>query len=250
MGTGDDGGTPTIGTSWDAGNGMVWVEAGTIGGDPPADAAKPMSDAGGYLECDGGSIALDRFITQVVSFEAGACSGFGQAAMPTIIEGPPAGGGASQGTTDVLSLGSGGSIVVAFTPNAIVDGPGADFIVFENAFEVAGNPNNLYAEPGEVSVSADGVTWATFPCTATAPPFGACAGWHPVFSNPNDCISPVDPSVAGGDAYDLHDLGVTSAKYVRIVDKTNEACSSDPKQDLTTNGFDLDAIAIVNAQIP
>jgi hypothetical protein len=239
----DDGGTPSIGTSWDA-------EAGTIGADPPADASKPMSDAGGYPLCDGGSLATDRFITEVVSFEAGACAGFGAAEMPTIIEGPPVGGGVAQGGTDVLSLGTGGTIVVAFTPNAIVDGPGADFIVFENPFEVAGNPNNLYAEPGEVSVSSDGVTWATFPCTATQAPWGECAGWHPVLSNPNNCLSPVDPSVAGGDAFDLHDVGVTSAKYVRIVDKANEACSSDPSQDLTSNGFDLDAIAIVNAQIP
>jgi hypothetical protein len=229
---------------------MVWVEAGTLGGDPPADAAKPMTDAGGYPLCDGGSIASDRFITQVISFEAGACAGYGEAEMPTIVEGPPVGGGESQGGTDVLSLGTGGTIVVAFTPNTIVDGPGVDFIVFENPFEVAGNPNNVYAEPGEVSVSNDGVTWATFPCTATKAPYGECAGWNPVLSNPNNCLSPVDPSVAGGDPFDLHDVGVTSAKYVRIVDKANEACSSDPSQDLTTNGFDLDAIAIVNAQLP
>jgi hypothetical protein len=248
---GDDSGSPSIGGwSWDAGNGMVWIEAGTLGGDPPVDASKPTDDSGGYPLCDGGVMPAELFITQVVSFEAGACAGFGQAEMPAIVEGPPVGGGAAQGSTDVLSLGTGGSIVVAFTPNAIVDGPGVDFIVFENPFDVAGNPDNLYAEPGEVSVSNDGVTWTAFPCTATTFPYGECAGWHPVLSNPSNCVSPLDPSVAGGDPFDLHDIGVTSAKYVRIVDKANESCSSDPTQDLTTNGFDLDAIAIVNGQLP
>jgi hypothetical protein len=249
-GAGDDSGTPIGGWSWDAGDGTVWIEGGALGGDPPLDASKPMADAGGYPLCDGGSMPADRFITQVVAFEAGACAGFGQEEMPAIVEGPPVGGGYSQGSTDVLSLGTGGSIVVAFTPNAIVDGPGVDFIVFENPFDVAGNPDALYAEPGEVSVSNDGVTWTTFPCTATTYPYGQCAGWHPVLSNPDNCLSPLDPSVAGGDPFDLHDIGVTSATYVRIVDKANEACSSDPSQDLTTNGFDLDAIAIVNAQLP
>ena len=136
---------------------------------------------------------------------------------------------------------------MAFGPNAIVNGAGADFIVFENAFDIAGNPSNVDADVGEVSVSDDGNTWTTFPCTATAPPYGACAGWHPVHSNPANCISPLDPATAGGDAYDLADIGVSHAKYVRIVDKGNQACSSDPSQELTTNGFDLDAVSIVNA---
>ena len=181
-----------------------------------------------------------------MSFEAGACAGFGQSEMPEIVEGPPVGGGTSAGSLDVLSLGNGGSIVVAFTPNTIVDGPGVDFIVFENPFDIGGNPNNVYAEQGEVSVSEDGVSWTTFPCTATTYPYGACAGWHPVFSNPDDCISPIDTVNAGGDPFDLHDIGVTSARYVRIVDQIIESCPTNPADAPNTNGFDLDAISIVN----
>ncbi|MGO8993967.1 MAG: cell surface protein [Polyangiaceae bacterium] len=213
---------------------------------PPDAAAKPQADAGGYLLCDGGVMPADHFVTQLVSYDAGPCAGFGQTEMPGIVEGPPVGGGAGMGSLDVLSLGNGGSLVVAFTPNQIVDGPGIDFIVFENPFDIAGNPNNLYAEPGEVSVSNDGVNWTTFPCTSTTFPYGACGGWHVVYSNPANCISPFDTTNAGGDAYDLADIGVTSAKYVRIVDKIIEACPATAADDPNTNGFDLDAIAIVN----
>ena len=92
-----------------------------------------------------------------------------------------------------MSLGNGGSIVVSFAPNAIVDGPGPDFIVFENPFWIDGNPSDVYAEPGEVSVSDDGMTWQTYPVhadlrsvradgTGVEPPYGSCAGWHVVYS--------------------------------------------------------------------
>jgi hypothetical protein len=220
------------------------------GGAEDADSATG-DDAGG----------AGRFVTRVVSFAPTDCAGFGAAALPGIVEGPPVGGGTSHGSTDVVSLGSGGTIVVAFDSNAIVDGPGPDFIVFENPFYIAGNPNDVYAEPGEVSVSDDGQTWHAFPCaptidpqspigTGTAPPYGSCAGWHVVYSTPQNGISPLDPAVAGGDAFDLADIGVKHARFVRIVDVTHESCPEAGANKPTTNGFDLDAVAIVNAERP
>jgi hypothetical protein len=216
---------------------------------------------GGYPLGDGAVLGADRFVTGVVSFNPADCTGFGQSGMPGIVEGPPVGGGTGNGSTDVVSLGSGGSIVVSFAPNAIVDGPGPDFIVFENPFWIGGNMDTPYAEPGEISVSDDGVNWTAFPCaptldpqasdgTGVAPPYPAtCGGWQIVYSAPDNGISPVDPSVAGGLALDLAAIGVTHAQYVKIVDQTREACpEAGPKPD--TNGFDLDAIAIVNAELP
>ena len=155
------------------------------------------------------------------------------------------------GSTDVLSLGNGGAIVVSFEPNAIVDGPGVDFIVFENPFYVGCNPDaGEDAEPGEVSVSDDGVTWTSFPCTDTtaSPPYGQCAGVHPVDSNPTNGISPFDPKTAGGDPYDLATIGVKRARYVRIVDKIIEPCPMNAPPD-GKNGFDLDAIAVVHGEL-
>jgi hypothetical protein len=196
----------------------------------------------------------NRFITQVIAFDPGTCAGYGANEMPGVVCGPPEGGGADQGSTDVVSLGGGGSIVVGFGANGIVDGPGDDFIVFENPFDIGGNPHNVYSEPGEVSVSEDGVTWTVYPCTDTTEgggDAGQCAGIHPVYSNPNspNLISPFDVGAAGGDAYDLHTIGVTRARYVRIRDIAVEACP-DAGPRLNTNGFDLDAISIVNALVP
>ena len=62
--------------------------------------------------------------------------------------------------------------------------------------------------------------------------------------------APFDPSTAGGNAYDLAEVGLTHARYVRIVDRTEEACPEAGPDKPITNGFDLDAIAIVNAELP
>ncbi len=211
---------------------------------------------GGFVVPDAGVIPDDRFITHVVSYRPGPCGGYGEAELPGVVEGPPYGGGPYMGSTDVLSLGNGGEIVVSFAPNTIVDGPGIDFIVFENPFYRLGTDVVEDAEPGQVSVSDDGENWTSFPCsatTSTAPDggFGECAGVHPVFSNPENGISPTDPKTAGGDPYDLAWIGKKSAKYVRIVDKIFEPCpDGGAREGLDKNGFDLDAIAIVNGELP
>jgi hypothetical protein len=222
---------------------------------------------GGMQQVEGGSdagaesSAPSRFITGVVQFSPTDCTGFGASSLPGIVEGPPVGGGSDHGSLDVVSLGSGGSIEVTFAPNAIVDGPGPDFIVFENPFWIAGDSSNVYAEPGEVSVSDDGTTWVPFPCnptvdpgatdgTGTAPPYGACGGWGVVYSTPQNGISPFDPAKAGGNSYDLAIIGVKHARFVKIVDRTDEACPEAGADKPNTNGFDLDAIAIVNAELP
>jgi hypothetical protein len=190
----------------------------------------------------------ERFVTEVVSFTPGACAGFGIPAMPGVVQGPPRGAGALFGGTDVVSLGERGEIVLGFSPWIIVDGDGPDFLVFENAFWAGGDPNKPFADPGEVSVSDDGEDWRTFPCTATQFPWGACSGWHPVYSSPENGISPFDPAKAGGEAYDLADVGLARARFVRIRDVGFEKCPQDPSLRTTTVGYDLDAVAVVNGQ--
>jgi hypothetical protein len=218
------------------------------------DASEPSRDKqrvdGGFLGPDGGAVRADRFVTKVVSFTPGGCAGFGASEMPDIVLGPPVGAGSLQGSLDVVSLGIGGEIVLSFEPNAIVDGPGPDFIVFENAFYAGGDATQPSADPGEVSVSEDGVTWVTFPCEpGSAAPYGACAGWRPVYSAPGNGISPFDVEHAGGDPYDLADVGVKTARFVRIRDKSSGACDGPPPRP-NNSGFDLDAVAIVHAIDP
>jgi hypothetical protein len=210
--------------------------ASEAGDDAGTDAG--AADAGA---AESGLVACSPFVTNVVRVDYGSGAGFGQSSFPSVVEGPPRGGGCCRGSLNVLSLGDGGSIVVEFG-QIIVDGPGPDFIVFENPFDIGADPLKPNADPATVEVSADGAEWFTFPCTAMAYPWGACAGWHPVFANPDaNAIDPLDPAVAGGDTFDLADLaaggGPTEARYVRITDRPDVA-----------GDFDLDALAIVHGR--
>jgi hypothetical protein len=184
-----------------------------------------------------------RYVTGAVAHAFGPGQNVGQASFPEPILGPPRGGGAYSGSLDVVSLGNGGSVTVEFGGTAIIDGPGPDFIVFENAFWIGGDETQPFAELATVEVSDDGDSWLGFECTASAPPYGSCAGWNPVFANPElNAIDPLDPAVAGGDAFDLAELGMAQARFVRITDRV----------DLTgpAGVFDLDAVGIVHALCP
>jgi hypothetical protein len=187
-----------------------------------------------------GRIVRGPFATRVVSFEPGDGAGFGQNAMPDIVLGPPVGAGDQRGSTDTVSLGRNGRICVAFDDVTIVDGPGTDFTVFENAFYANGS-STLWDELGEVSVSEDGVHYVTFPCDPTmqGPPFPGCAGWNPVYSRPGG-IAPDDLTNAGGDPFDLATVGVQRVKFVCVRDLATQMVAP------PTTGFDLDAVGAVH----
>ncbi len=183
------------------------------------------------------------FATAVVSATYGANAGFGQTSMPSVVLGPPKGAGTLAGSTDVVSLGAGGEIVVSFSGSGIEDGPGADFIVFENAFFAGGDSALPFAEPGEVSVSDDGIAWRTFPCDADVSPFEGCAGTHPVLSSLENGVPALDPALSGGDAFDLAQVGLARVRFVRIRDAGNAAAPP-------SAGFDLDAVGVIHASCP
>lgn len=180
-----------------------------------------------------------NFIQNVVSFTPGPGAGFGNNSFPEIVFGPPEGDGTSQGGFDVLSLGDHGQIVVDMGSCRISDGDGTDFIIFENAFNVGGIADHPFAEPAVVSVSEDGQNFASFSCLSDHYPYTGCAGWRPVLSNSQNHISPFDPALAGGDPFDLKDIGVQKVRYIKIEDVSNGGFPP-------SKGFDLDAIAIVH----
>ncbi len=197
--------------------------------------------------------ARDPYADCVVAFDPAPPASFGHDALPDVVLGPPVGGGDGAGGTDVASLGCGGSIVLGFDGEGIVDGPGPDLIVFENPFAIGGGPET-FVEPGEVSVSADGETFHTFPCVpsgdGTFPPEG-CAGVTPVRAGPGaPGIDPTDPDAAGGDAFDLADVGLAAARFVRIEDRTFEHYGDDTWCGGAAGGFDLDAVAAVYGEAP
>ena len=248
---GDGGGSPSSeagdaagadsGTIPDGGadaSGGAAAEGGAAGA-PDAMAGAPANLAGGTAA----DACVSHFATSVESFTAGPGPTTGQSELPQIVLGPPRGGGKSHGSLDVATLGNGGSITLGFAPSAIVDRPGPDFIVFENPFYVNGDPTKPFAELGTVEVSDDGQTFHGFPCTATAYPYGSCAGWHAVLANADDnSTDPTDPAVAGGDAFDLADLGLAEVRFVRITDRVDQTG--------TAGSFDLDAVSIVHASCP
>ena len=167
------------------------------------------------------------YATEVVSFSPGEGAGFGQERLPGVVLGPPLGEGTSAASLDVLSLGASGEIVVGFD-RIITDGEGPDFAVFENPFFIRGDPSDPYAELGEVSTSTDAITWRKFTCNRDGEGDGrwpGCAGWT--------------PTSLGGDAFDLHTVGLTEAKYVRLVDL-------DGGGEIPSVGFDLDAVGLIN----
>ncbi|HQH12976.1 MAG TPA: hypothetical protein PLS31_11175 [Candidatus Sumerlaeota bacterium] len=181
------------------------------------------------------------------------------------------------GSEDVLNIGVGGSVIVEFIENVIYDGEGVDFVIFENPFYIGGDFDRVYLEPAYVFVSSDGDNFTSFPVNYLPqnPPLSTgddnpdhyigFAGIRPVFSNPENGINPLDPSVSGGDAFDLSDIKDDAAKkgidlqnirFIKIQD-VRRRVDVDTDGDVipgTTNplvnGFDLDAIAVINAKKP
>lgn len=204
---------------------------------------------------------------------------YNQASLPGIVLGPPQGGGVSQGSLHVVSLGAatindgggapyGGSIVVSFENNLAYDGPGPDFTVFENVFYInnaAGqpDPNTRMMEPAVVSVSQDGVTWFTFPFDFS-PRYDAKTGAlnlrHPFvynkgFAGVNPVIAdgynvdPTDVNVSGGDSFDLADLHVPGLTWIRFIrlQSTGNKWLTDADGDLVYHLNDSDTKAATRA---
>ncbi len=138
----------------------------------------------------------------------------------------------------VCSLGLGGEIIIGFKDKRIVDGPGVDFIVFENAF-YSKLAKRLFAEPAVVSVSMDGVNFFEIPFDINT--LDGCAGTRPTKKhNGLDW----DTSLCGGNGYDLADFGVSEIRFVRLVDTSGYLLAHPEHKyyDATITGFDLDAI--------
>lgn len=218
----------------------------------------------GFFRCL--TVWADPFVDAVTAFNPGAGAGFGQDEFPAIVLGPPAGAGASAGSLDVLSLGDGGVIVLEFVDNVATNGPGPDLIIFENAFYAGGDPENVFSEVAFVEVSQDGTEFHRFPndYDPEGTPVNNPANWHgfagvgPVFSHPDNSIDPTDPDTAGGDLFDLDDVGLQWIRYLRIIDTgEGDAAATDDDGDIiydpgfpggTVAGFDLDAVAAVYSE--
>jgi len=165
-------------------------------------------------------------------------------------------GPAEGGSTHILALGAGGEIVLTFDP-PIGDGAGPDLAVFENGV------NDTFLELAFVEVSSDGVTFVRF--------HGVYLGNEPV-----EAFGAMDTTLVGdlagkyrqgqGTPFDLDALrhrievlegalDLENVAYVKVVDIVGDGSVSDcrghpvydPFPTSGSAGFDLDAVAVLNA---
>ena len=164
------------------------------------------------------------------------------------------------GDGSIVSLGDGGYAIVEFD-QAISNGPGADFAVFENAF------NATFPELAFVEVSSDGLNYVRFPAISNTSTLQQI-----------DAFGALDATqiynLAGkyqanyGTPFDLEELIQDSAivdlnaiTHIKIIDVVGSIqanyCSRDsrglPINDpwptpFASSGFDLDAVAVLNQE--
>jgi hypothetical protein len=171
--------------------------------------------------------------------------------------------GASGGGRDVYGLSAGEALVLAWSSRALVDGPGADLAVFENAFDY---PYGVFMDLTVVEVSSDGARWVAFehaylaadPQSYQPDPelWQGFAGRTPVILNADTHpTNPFGPG-AGGDTFDLADLPAADAETaaiaqngVRFVRLSAAGDHLDPNTgapfpaDPVSNGPDIDGVA-------
>ena len=178
---------------------------------------------------------------------------------------------------DIVSLGeldgpsitnglASGKITLAFDL-AIADGPGADFAIFENGFELTADEH--FAELAYVEVSTDGEVFARFPTQSLTPnpvPFTLGTIDSSDVYNLAGKHSNFDLSVSWGTPFDLGTLtnapanvDINDIRFVRLIDIPGNGDFVDsstpplPIYDVWptvgSGGFDLEAIGVINHRI-
>jgi hypothetical protein len=165
----------------------------------------------------------------------------------------------------ILSLGDGGMATLGF-PNLINNGPGPDFVVFENGFKF-GN-DSVFLELAFVEVSSDGIHFVRFPATSLSDtlvqtgPFGHTEA-RKINNLAGKYIAPYGTPFDLEELKDSFDLDINSIQYVRIIDVIGSLNNDFASRDILGNiindpwptpfpssGFDLDAVGLINYQIP
>ena len=229
------------------------------------DAAAPAIDAAADgIAHDGPPLATGVRLADVVVAAPGA-SGSGTGDPMRAVNGVR-GGGSAAGGADVYSMGYGANnyITLAWSAGKLANGPGADFVVFENPFDEAGG--GVFMDLIIVEVSRDGTTWRALPHHYDNPiknvyqPDPALwvgfAGKTPVLLNADtNPVDPFDAAAAGGDAFDLDDVSGSDAEadairtggisYVRLTtapSQINPDTGASYVHDSLANGADIDGM--------
>ncbi|MBN1183601.1 MAG: hypothetical protein JXB49_15025 [Bacteroidales bacterium] len=164
---------------------------------------------------------------------------------------------------NVLSLGDGGYAILTFS-KPVTNGPGPDFVVFENGFEDAANPGHYFLELAFVEVSSNGEHFIRFPSVSLTQ-----------VDSQMQAFGYVDPTeiynLAGkykinyGVPFDLEDIkdsigiDMESITHIKIqdvvgcllddfanVDSRGNKINDPWPTAFNNGGFDLDAVGVIN----
>lgn len=196
-----------------------------------------------YALCSVPSLCAQTFgagADTVFSVRWGSGQTFGREKFPSNVLGLPDTSARADRPTAiaeaVCSLGLGGEIILGWKNAVLVNRTGADFTVFENPF--IRFDGKVFAEPGKIAVSRDGVRFVEFPFDSLS--LRGCAGVTPTSGDK----SPFNPSISGGDSFDLAQIGIDSVRFIKITDISATVLNNPqhPFYDPTISGFDLDAV--------
>jgi len=166
------------------------------------------------------------------------------------------GAGLTGGGTDTYSMGLdegvNDTLVLAWSGRRVLNGPGVDLVVFENAFEVSG-PATVFMDLVIVEASSDGETWVAWPHAYEAVDPSAYshdpldwigfAGRTPVLLHDDDApVEPVDVDLAGGDGFDLDDLPDEALRAEGITLVRLRSAGIEFPRDVVSNGPDIDGV--------
>lgn len=155
----------------------------------------------------------------------------------------------------VVSLGDGGSVVLEFE-HAIINGPGADFAVFENSF------SDTFLELALVEVSSDGIQFEMFPPISNTPTTPQVDGFGTLDTQLVHNLAGKYRAMYGTpfnlDDIDAEIVDLNNIRFVRVTDvvgsidarygnfDANANIINDPwPTPFPSSGFDLDAIGVI-----
>lgn len=169
----------------------------------------------------------------------------------------------------VVSLGDSGVATLYFA-NPVSDGPGADFVVFENGFLNPAFAEEAFLELAFVEVSSDGIQFFRFPSTSltqTTQQISSVMGQN--YMNARLLHNLAGKYVSNyGTPFDLQELAntpgldihhVTHVRVVDVVGSVVEYASYDASgnkindpypTNFPTGGFDLDAVGVLHQAYP
>lgn len=150
---------------------------------------------------------------------------------------------------DVFIVGHGNEAVFEWKGKKIVNGEGTDFKVFENSFYMRGtDKKRMSLDLGLVAVSKDGKEWKQFSVKyddsrLKNSPQGkeGFIGLEPVYLHWEDNFTDPQTNEAGGDAFDLSDVGIEQGDYIKYV-KLIDAGEQYPDGQIGSNGIDIDGV--------